>query len=129
MLYALAVDLFCVDADDPEQKSAVCLLADRNMPQRVLEDQQGNRCRVGLTLLKDDQDLLDTLPEIVQLLDMEVDQSELEIEQLKAQCLEQGIIDEDDNYIHDGGEVSNDSYSSTDYTARPVLEPEAGAGV
>jgi hypothetical protein len=32
--YALAVDLNCVDADDPEQKSAVCLLADRNMVQR-----------------------------------------------------------------------------------------------
>lgn len=32
--YALAVDLNCVDADDPEEKSAVCLLPDRNMVQR-----------------------------------------------------------------------------------------------
>lgn len=32
--YALAVDLNCVDADDADQKSAVCLLADRNMVQR-----------------------------------------------------------------------------------------------
>ena len=32
--YALAVDLNCVDADDPKQKSAVCLLANRNMVQR-----------------------------------------------------------------------------------------------
>lgn len=32
--YALAVDLNCLDADDPEQKSAVCLLADRNIVQR-----------------------------------------------------------------------------------------------
>ncbi|OBT60322.1 hypothetical protein VE03_10161 [Pseudogymnoascus sp. 23342-1-I1] len=32
--YALAVDLNCLDSDDPEQKSAVCLLADRNMVQR-----------------------------------------------------------------------------------------------
>jgi hypothetical protein len=29
--YALAVDLIYLDADDPEQKSAVCLLADRDM--------------------------------------------------------------------------------------------------
>ncbi|OBT60344.1 hypothetical protein VE03_10242 [Pseudogymnoascus sp. 23342-1-I1] len=78
-----------------------------------LKDQQENRHRVGLTLLKDDQqDLLDTLPEIIQRLDMEIDQSEREIEQLRAQCLEQGIIDEDDNYIHDGSEASNDSHSS-----------------
>ncbi|KAL5351126.1 hypothetical protein ACLOAV_002977 [Pseudogymnoascus australis] len=88
-----------------------------------LEDQQENRLRVGLTLLKDDQDLLDTLPEIIQLLDMEIDQSQLEIEQLRAQCLEQGIIDEDDNYIQDGGEVSNDSYSSSPPPPPPPLPP------
>ena len=29
--YALAVDLNCLDADDPEQKSACCLLADQNL--------------------------------------------------------------------------------------------------
>ncbi|KFX99140.1 hypothetical protein O988_04022 [Pseudogymnoascus sp. VKM F-3808] len=34
--YILAVNLNCVDADDPEQKSAVCLLADRNMVERVI---------------------------------------------------------------------------------------------
>ena len=31
--YALAVVLNCLDADDHEQKSAVCLLADRNIVQ------------------------------------------------------------------------------------------------
>ena len=31
--YTLAVDLYCLDADDPEQKLACCLLADRNMVQ------------------------------------------------------------------------------------------------
>ncbi|OBT60363.1 hypothetical protein VE03_10417 [Pseudogymnoascus sp. 23342-1-I1] len=77
-----------------------------------LKDQQENRHRVGLTLLKDDQDLLDTLPEIIQRVDMEIEQPKREIEQLRAQCLEQGIINEDDNYIHDGSEASNDSHSS-----------------
>ncbi|KFY95266.1 hypothetical protein V500_02863 [Pseudogymnoascus sp. VKM F-4518 (FW-2643)] len=32
--YTLAVDLNCLDADDPKQKSAVCLLADRNIVRR-----------------------------------------------------------------------------------------------
>ncbi|KAL5346619.1 hypothetical protein ACLOAV_008326 [Pseudogymnoascus australis] len=88
-----------------------------------LEDQQENRLRVGLTLLKDDQDLLDTLPKIIQLLDMEIDQSQLEINQLGAQCLEQGIIDEDDNYIKDGGDVFNNSYSSSPPPPPPPLPP------
>ncbi|KFY62778.1 hypothetical protein V496_04396 [Pseudogymnoascus sp. VKM F-4515 (FW-2607)] len=92
-------------------------------------DQQENRLRVGLTLLKDDQDLLDTLPEIIQLLDMEIDQSQLEIKQLRVQCLEHGIIDEDDNYIKDGGEVSNDSYSSSRPPPPPPLPPLPGLSV
>ncbi|KFY99226.1 hypothetical protein V498_00909 [Pseudogymnoascus sp. VKM F-4517 (FW-2822)] len=45
-LNALAVDLNCVDADDPEQKSAVCLLADRNMVQREYES---SRSTSGMT--------------------------------------------------------------------------------
>mgnify|MGYP001580084090 CR=1 len=31
--YALEVDLNCLNADDPKQKSALCLLADRNIVQ------------------------------------------------------------------------------------------------
>ncbi|KFZ25021.1 hypothetical protein V502_00497, partial [Pseudogymnoascus sp. VKM F-4520 (FW-2644)] len=88
-----------------------------------LEDQQQNRHRVGLTLLKDDQDFLDSLPQIIQLLDFEVDQSGLEIERLKTQCLEQGIIDEDDNYIGDDSEVSSGSDDSTPPPPPPPLPP------
>lgn len=74
-----------------------------------LEDQQQTRHRVGLTLLEDDQDLLDSLPEIIRQLDIEIDESQLQSEQLNAQCLEQGIIDEDCNYIDDAREDSDDS--------------------
>ncbi|OBT72487.1 hypothetical protein VF21_08521 [Pseudogymnoascus sp. 05NY08] len=83
-----------------------------------LEDQQENRHRVNLTLLEDDQKYLDSLPEVLRLLDVEIDEYRVEIEQLRAQCLEQGIIDEDDNYIdndredsnpYDDSDVSNDS--------------------
>lgn len=88
-----------------------------------LEDQQENRRRVGLTLLKDDQDFLDSLPEIIRLLDYELTQSDHEIERLKSQCLEQGIIDEDDNYIGDDGEVSSGSDDSTPPPPPPPLPP------
>ena len=91
-----------------------------------LKDQQENRHRVGLNLLKDDQEFLDSLPGIIQLLEIEIKQSLLEIERLKTQCLEQGIIDEDDNYINDDGEVSNsgsDSDSDSDSDDSPPPPP------
>ncbi|OBT64662.1 hypothetical protein VE03_05882 [Pseudogymnoascus sp. 23342-1-I1] len=86
-----------------------------------LEDQQQSRRRVGLTLLKVDQDFLDSLPEVIRLLDVEIDEYRVEIERLKAQCLEQGIIDEDDNYIDDDDEVSNDSGDSMSPPSPPPL--------
>ncbi|KFY11000.1 hypothetical protein V492_04737 [Pseudogymnoascus sp. VKM F-4246] len=79
-----------------------------------LEEQQDNRFRVGLTLSKDDQEFLDSLPEIIQQLDFGIDQSQREIEELRAQCLEQGIIDEDDNYILGDGDASDNSDSGSD---------------
>jgi hypothetical protein len=85
-----------------------------------LEDQQQNRQRVGLTLLKDDQDFLDSLPEALRLLDLEIDEYRVEIENLRARCLEQGIIDKNDNYIDD-----NDSENSDDSTPLPQSIPLA----
>ncbi|KFY81536.1 hypothetical protein V500_11314 [Pseudogymnoascus sp. VKM F-4518 (FW-2643)] len=74
-----------------------------------LEDQQQSRHRVGLSLLQDDQDFLDSLPEAIHLLDVEIDEYGLAIEGLRAECLEQGIIDEDDNYIEGDSENPDDS--------------------
>lgn len=89
--------------------------------QARLEDQQQNRHRVGLTLLKDDQGFLDSLPEVIRLLDVEIDEYRIEIEQLRAQCLEQGIIDEDDNYIDDDREDSDASDDSMPPPPPPPL--------
>jgi hypothetical protein len=87
-----------------------------------LEDQQENRRRVGLTLLKDDQEFLDSLPEMIRLLDMEIEDYRLEIEDLQSQCLEQGIIDEDDNYI-DGNKVYDKSTPLPPSPPLPILAP------
>lgn len=91
-----------------------------------LEDQQENRHRVKLTLLEDDQKYLDSLPEVLRLLDIQIDEYRVEIEQLRAQCLEQGIIDEDDNYMDDDREDSNvydDSDDSDDSIPLPPPLP------
>ncbi|ELR07573.1 hypothetical protein VC83_06050 [Pseudogymnoascus destructans] len=90
-----------------------------------LEDQQENRHRVGLTLLEDDQKYLDSLPEVLRLLDVEIDEYCVEIEQLRAQCLEQGIIDEDDNYMDDDREDSNvyDDSDDSDNSMPPPPPP------
>ncbi|KFX97573.1 hypothetical protein O988_04807 [Pseudogymnoascus sp. VKM F-3808] len=90
--------------------------------QARLEDQQENRRRVGLTLLKDDQEFLDSLPEMIRLLDMEIEDYRLEIEDLQSQCLEQGIIDEDDNYI-DGNEGYDKSTPLPPSPPLPILAP------
>jgi hypothetical protein len=42
--------------------------------QARLEDQQQNRHRVGLTLLEDDQKYLDSLPDVIRLLGVEIDE-------------------------------------------------------
>ncbi|KFY71613.1 hypothetical protein V499_08202 [Pseudogymnoascus sp. VKM F-103] len=91
-----------------------------------LEDQQESRHQFGLTLLEDDQKYLDSLPEVLRLLDIEIDGYRVEIEQLRAQCLEQGIIDEADNYMDGDREDSNvydDSDDSDDSTPIPPPLP------
>ncbi|KFX90978.1 hypothetical protein V490_06153 [Pseudogymnoascus sp. VKM F-3557] len=85
-----------------------------------LEDQQQNRQRVGLTLLRSDQDFLNSLPEALRVLDVKIDEYRVDIENLRARCLEQGIIDENDNYIDD-----NDSENSDDSTPLPQSIPLA----
>lgn len=90
--------------------------------QARLEDQQQNRQRFRLTLLKDDQDFLDSLPEIIRVLDADIDEYSLEIEELRAQCLGQGIIDEDDNYIEEDGENPDDF---TSLPPSPISAPPA----
>ncbi|KFY01198.1 hypothetical protein O988_02869 [Pseudogymnoascus sp. VKM F-3808] len=79
-----------------------------------LEDQRQKRQKVGLTLQKDDQNFLDSVPETLRQLDAKIHEYGVEIEDLRARCLEQGIIDEDDNYIDD-----DDSENSDDST--PLL--------
>lgn len=92
--------------------------------QARLEEQQKNRHRFGLTLLKEDQDFLDGLPETLRLLNIEIDECNIKIEHLRAQCLEQGIIDENDNYIDKDGEDSDASDDSHDsYDSRPSSPP------
>jgi hypothetical protein len=85
-----------------------------------LEEQQQSRQRVGLSLLKDDQDFLDSVPEVLRLLDVEIDEYRVEIDNLRARCWEQGIIDKDDNYIDD-----DDSQNSDDSTPLPPSLPLA----
>ncbi|KFY41794.1 hypothetical protein V494_02787 [Pseudogymnoascus sp. VKM F-4513 (FW-928)] len=85
-----------------------------------LQEELESRERVNLHLLPDNRESLDNLPEIIRLLDFEVDQSQREIDKLRTQCLEQGIIDENDNYIYGGGEASDDSDTSSDSTAPPL---------
>jgi hypothetical protein len=89
--------------------------------QARLEDQQQNCHRVGLTLLEDDQKYLDSLPGVIRLLCVEMDEYRVEIELLRAKCLEQGIIDEDDNYFDDDGEDS--SVSNASKSSRPPPPP------
>jgi hypothetical protein len=72
-------------------------------------------------LLEDDQKYLDSLPEVIRLLGVKIDEYHVEIEQLRAKCLEQGIIDEDDNYFDDDGEDS--SVSNASKSSRPPPPP------
>ncbi|KFY22398.1 hypothetical protein V493_06636 [Pseudogymnoascus sp. VKM F-4281 (FW-2241)] len=91
--------------------------------QDMFEEQRESRHRIGLTLLQDDQDYLDSIPEEIRKLDVEIDEYRLEIEQLRAQCLQQGIIDEDDCYIDDDYEPSNGSDESMPPHPPPPFPP------
>lgn len=69
------------------------LTADRER----LEDQQRVRRGVGLKLQKDDQDFLESLPGLIRSLNIEIKESSHKIDQLRAQCQEQCVIDLDDS--------------------------------
>ncbi|KFY96774.1 hypothetical protein V500_02324 [Pseudogymnoascus sp. VKM F-4518 (FW-2643)] len=62
-----------------------------------LEDQQSVRRGVGLKLQKEDQDFLRSLPGLICSLSIEIEESSHKIDQLRAQCQEQRVIDLDDS--------------------------------
>jgi hypothetical protein len=83
------------------------LTADRTR----FEGHQEVRRRVGLNLQTEDQDHLECLLRSIRSLNIEIEESSHEIDQLRAQCQEQGIIDLDDSYIDNACEDSEDSTS------------------
>ncbi|KAL5344312.1 hypothetical protein ACLOAV_010741 [Pseudogymnoascus australis] len=74
-----------------------------------LEGDQILRRGVGLKLPKEDQDTLESLPGLIQSLEIEIKESSHKIDQLKAKCQEQGIIDLDNNYIDNACEDPEDT--------------------
>ena len=86
-----------------------------------LKDQDKNRRQFGLTLSKYNQNLLNNIPKEIRLLDVEIHKNRFE--QLRKQCLQQGIIDEDDNYIYGDGEDSDDSDNSVPPPPPPLPLP------
>lgn len=82
-----------------------------------LEDQQETRQRVGLRLQKTDEVFLSNFVEISNPMETELAEAQNDVRQLKALCLEEGIVDEDDNYISNIEEVHGGSDAASSVKA------------
>lgn len=76
-----------------------------------LLDQKETRERIGLSLAKENEELLENLPMEISKLEMAMEEAEEEVDALREKCLLAGIIDEDDDPVEkleEGSEEDDD---------------------